>query len=87
MNNESIDQLREEIEELRNKLATQKSNLFQLGLVVMVFVTLTYLIILQLYMTMFPTTESILQLVIGLVLFIAPLFILTGFFIVNEFRR
>jgi len=87
MNIESLEQLREEMSKLENQVARQKSNLFQLGLVVMVLATLIYVIILQLYITMFPATESLIQLVVGLALFIAPLFLIAGFFIVNEFRR
>jgi hypothetical protein len=84
---ESLDELREKIQNLETKIATQKSNLFQLGIVVMLLATVIYVMILQLYVAMFPTTESLLQLFIGLALVIAPLFILAGFFIVNEFRR
>ena len=92
-NEETIDSLSKEIEILRSEFKTQKSNLFQLGMVVMILVTIVYFMMTP---TIFAVTYtfmnelsflSVPSVILGLVWFILPLFICAGFFIVNQFKR
>ena len=68
-------------------LKAQRSILFELGLIVMVFVTINYLVIVQMYLLALPTMPGLPQAFIGLALLIAPLFLYGGFFIVNDLRH
>ncbi|MFX1579257.1 MAG: hypothetical protein ACFFBJ_06380 [Promethearchaeota archaeon] len=80
MDNETSDNLRDEIENMR-------SNLFEFGLILMLFTTIIYLVILQLYLLALPTMPGLPKLLIGLALVVSPLFLYGGFFIVNTLRR
>jgi len=92
-NEETLDSLSKEIEVLRREIKTQKSNLFQLGIIVMVLVTIVYLMMTPtiLAVTHTFTNElsflSVPSVILGLVWIILPLFICAGFFIVNEFKK
>ena len=87
MTDETLDELRKEIEDLRSKVSEQRSNLFELGFIVMIFATIIYLVILQLYLLTLTTMPGIPKLLIGLALVIAPLFLYGGFFVVNTLRN
>lgn len=85
-NENTIDSLSKEIEVLRREIKTQKSNLFQLGIVVMILVTIVYFMLTPtIYITLQQGT--LLSLIVGFILLIAPIFIIAGFFIVNEFKK
>ena len=85
-NEETIDSLSKEIEVLRHEIKTQKSNLFQLGIVVMILVTIAYFMLTPVIYFAIPQ-GTLLSLIVGLILFILPIFIIAGFFIVNEFKK
>jgi hypothetical protein len=82
---ETIGLLSKEIETLRREIQSQKSNLRQLGIVVMILVTIVYLMLLPVGISILPGT--LISLILGIILFIIPLFIITGFLIVNDFKN
>ncbi|TFH04511.1 MAG: hypothetical protein E4H14_14560 [Candidatus Thorarchaeota archaeon] len=87
----TIESLTSEIEKIRNEMQAQNSNLFKIGLVVMILFTVLYILIAQstvaYYSTVIGILSSIEGLVISSILMIIPLLIIVGFFAVNDFRR
>ena len=78
--------LSKEVETLQREIKTLKTNLFQLGIIVMLLVTIVYFMLAPAIFYSVPQM-TLQSLILGLILFIAPLFIVAGFFIVNEFKR